>query len=412
MKKKLNLFILAVLIALIFPSVGFSEEFKNFHYNSKIEIKGNRDDFILLEFTPKIYSSIKQGFEDLRLYNEREELDYLVLTQSNKLKKSTKKELEVLNEGTVGNTYSFVVKGSKGINSNNIQYSIILKPRRYLVKAKIYGSNDLKHWKYLKIQTIYGIDGEYNRFSLKNIKYDFIKFEYDLKDARENLKADYVEASLVHPFEYKKKVHNVNFTSKENPGNKTTDILIDNKYKQYPSSQITLEVDEKYFYREVALSGSNDKENWNNITKAFVFRDTTSEKLYISYKPKEYRYMRMTFYNKDNRSLTIKDIKLEVPPLYLLVNTSNVPKDFTINAYWGNPALSFPKYDISNLNISLDPSLYKKYLVSSYSENTTFIGEKKQLPLTERFVWLMPASLFILTVGAAIFLYKTVKKID
>jgi len=159
------------------------------------------------------------------------------------------------------------------------------------------------------------------------------------------------------------------------------------------------------------VEGSNDKENWTEITRTFVFRHAVSEKPEINYNPQEYRYLKMMIFNEDNQPLEISDIKTEVLPLNVLVNTADKPKDFTIKAYWGDPTLSAPKYDIANLDISLDSQRYKKYMINSYMENKAFMGAAKQLPLTERFPWLMPVSLSVLALGALVFLYKTVKQV-
>jgi len=47
----------------------------------------------------------------------------------------------------------------------------------------------------------------------------------------------------------------------------------------------------------------------------------------------------------------------------------------------------------------------------SYIENEKFIDVTERLPFTERFTWLMTASLSLLTLGVLVFLYKTIKQV-
>ena len=408
MKKKIHICTLVFISILLFSLIAIGEDVEKFQYTSNVEVHDNQDDFIIIEISP--YAGMSLGFKDLRLYHKDQELDYLVFPLENQQRNNEENRIDIFNKGTIGNTYSFDIMPPKDMHVGDIQYSVKLNASQYLVKAKIYGSNDRKEWKYLRTQTIYGIDGEYNRFSLENIQYNVIKIEYELLDHGDMLEVNSVVYTQTKPILNKGALQAVDYTSKENLEQRVTEIIVDHQYK-HPTTGIILESEEKYFYRQVTVSGSNDKESWTEITRTFIFRDAVSEKLDINYSPREYRYLRAMIENEDNQLLKINRIKAEVPPLYVLVNVSNQPKDFTIKAFWGNPSLPAPKYDITNLNITLDPQLYKKYEIHSYAENKEFGGVAKQLPLTERFLWLMPASLALLSVGVLVFLYKTIKQV-
>ncbi len=397
--------------ALTFSTIAFGEDVEKFQYTSNVEVHDNQDDFIMLEISPEVYASMNLRFKDLRLYHKEQELDYLAFPQGNQQMNNEENKLDIFNKGTIGNIYSFEIMPPKDMHVGDIQYSVKLNASQYLLKAKIYGSNDRREWKYLTTQTIYGIDGQYNRFPLENIQYDVIKIEYELLDQGDMLEVNSVVYTQTEPILNKGALQAVGYTSKETIEQKATEIVIDHLYNHYPTSGLILESEEKYFYRQVTVSGSNDKENWTEITRTYIYRDAVSAKLDINYSPREYRYLRMMIENEDNQPLKINRIKTEVLPLYVLVNVSNVPRDFTIKAFWGNPSLSAPKYDITNLNITLDSQLYKQYGIYSYMENKEFMGVVNQLPLTERFPWLMPASLSLLSIGVLVFLYKTVKQV-
>ena len=412
MKLKLHICLLLLLsIFTLSSSIAFGEDLERFHYTEDVEIYNNQDDFIMLEISPEVYASMSPGFKDLRLYLQEQELDYLVFPKENQQSKDVYRALDILNKGTVGITYSFEFMPPQDMHVGDIRYSIRLNGTQYLIRADIYGSNDRKEWKHLKTQTIYGIDGEFNKFSLENIQYDRIKIEYELLDNGDSLEVNSVVYTQTEAIINRGVLQDTDYTRLENSKEKATAIMIDQQYNHYPTNQVIIESKEKYFYRQVTLSGSNDNESWNDISRTFIFRDAVGEKLDIDYGPREYRYLKMLITNEDNQPLEISKIQTEVLPLYILVNVANKLSDFTIKAYWGDPTLSGPKYDISNLNITLDPQLYKRFEILSYGKNEVFMGEEKQLPFSERFPWLMPVSLSLLAVGVLLFLYKTVKQV-
>jgi hypothetical protein len=389
----------------------FGEELQGFQYTSDVKIYDNQDDFIMLEVSPEIYGSMDPGLKDLRLYHGGKELDYLVFPKEHQQKNYEEKELDIYNKGTIENLYSFEITPPEDTHEEDIEYIVKLNAAQYFINAKIYGSNDRKEWKYLKDQVIYSIDGEYNKFRLENIQYDVIKIEYPLLHNGEMMEVNSAGYIQSEPVISKGVFHTVDFSARENEGEKAVEITMDYQYNHYPTKGFVLETDEKYFHRQVAVRGSNDKENWAEITRTFIFRDGVSEKLEIDYSPAEYRYVQMMIYNKDNQPIEIKEIRTETLPIYVLVNVAGEPKDFTLKSYWGNPSLAAPKYDIGNLNIVMDPQRYEKYAVDTYMENEEFIGVQEQLALTERYPWLMPVSLGLLTVGALMFLYRTVKQV-
>lgn len=411
MKMKMYRYILVLIIILICSSMVFGEELEMFQYTSDVEVQGKQDDFIVLEISPEVYGSMDSRLKDLRLYHKEKELDYLVFPKESQQKVDEERELDIYNKGTIDNDYSFEIMLPKDIHGGDIEYSIKLDASQYFIHAKIYGSNDRKEWKYLKDQIIYSINGEYNKFRLENIQYDVIKIEYPLLYNGEMIEVRSAGYLQTEPVINKGIFKTVDFITTENEAKKTVEITMDYQYDHYPTRGIVLKTDEKYFYRQVAVRGSDDKENWTEITRTFIFRDGVSEKLEINYSPAEYRYLKMMVYNEDNQPLEIKEIKIETLPIYVLVNVTDEPKDFTLRSYWGNPSLAAPKYDIANLNMVMDPQRYEKYGMDTYTENEAFIGVRGQLALTERYPWLMPVSLALLTIGALVFLYRTVKQV-
>ncbi|MFT9494568.1 hypothetical protein [Anaerosolibacter sp.] len=411
MKTKMYRCSLMLIIILICSSIVFGEELEMFQYTSDVEIHDKEDDFIMLEISPEVYGSMNPGLEDLRLYHEGKELDYLVFPKENQHKTERETPLDIYNKGIIDNLYSFEIMPPKEINIEDIEYIIHLNAPQYFINAKIYGSNDRKEWKYLKDQIVYSINGEYNKFRLDNIQYDVIKIEYPLLYNGETIEVNTAGYTQTEPVINKGDFKVVDFTTSKNEEEKAMEITIDYQYNHYSTKGVVLKTEEKYFYRQVTVRGSNDKENWTEITRTFIFRDGVSEKLEINYSPAEYRYLQMMVYNEDNQPIEIKEIKTETLPIYVLVNVADEPKDFMLKSYWGNPSLAAPKYDIENLNMGMDPQQYEKYRMDAYTENETFIGVRGQLALTERYPWLMPVSLALLTLGALVFLYRTVKQV-
>ncbi|WP_366924409.1 hypothetical protein MFMK1_001383 [Metallumcola ferriviriculae] len=398
-----------VIFLLIFQSIAWGAEGTNhFKYQGSLSAQGLEEDFFILELGPSVLEVADPSFKDLRIYSSDNELSYQVLREVDRHNTVTEK-MEVFNKGVNDNKYSFFIAPPGKLDDEELEYTVKLSAAEYLVKADIYGSNDRNKWKFLKKQTLYGVDNAFNSFALNNVAYDFIKIEYELpKEGLLEVKT--VDYSRVRQVVKEREPKYVSYGITNE--NKKTQVTIDNQYTNFHSKRVVIETPDDNFYRQVTLEGKNDGDGeWQLIAEDIIFRDSTGEKLDVQYGPVNYRHLRLAINDEDNSPLSIEAMKVQQVPTYLLVNATNEPEGFIADVYWGDQLLDAPNYDINNLKLSRNPGDYQQFYLDNVEENPNFSEIDSRMPLTERMPWLMPLSLLVLALGAGVFLYRTVKQV-
>ena len=157
----------------------------------------------------------------------------------------------------------------------------------------------------------------------------------------------------------------------------------------------------------MALEGSNDKEKWQivefrDVIFSFSTPNFTGSKLSIDYPESNYRYYRITVFNRDDKPITIAGVEA-TGLLRKLIFNYDPAKSYKL--YYGNSSARYPQYDIEALFPYLDISFLPKVALSTEELNPGFkeiVPPPK--PLSERLPWLLPSVLafVVLVLGGLI----------
>ena len=411
--KKLIVFVLfsSFLLLNLSSSAFAAAEPNTFRYQSSTSVKLVKPSkFFILDIDPQLYATMDSTLRDLRIYSANQELGYTLLPYEPSESPSPGSILpEIINKGLLegSSSYSFTLK-MPPVRPGAMQ--IKLNRPEYLVKARLTGSNDNKTWQNLKTQTLYGINGKYNKFNLDDIDYNYLKFEYDLlkNETLEITEAVIAEGSLPKktetPWEIKQS---------EDKKKKTTTVTIDLKYNNQVTQGLTLATDENGFYRQAALAISNDQKTWKDAGFSYLYRgqNNRDENLSFSYSPINGRYLKITIENADNKPLAFTGTKLELLPVRLLVKSPETA-NFPLTLFWGNKKIAAPTYDVAYMlaKSSFEVKNLQLITINDVKQNANF---KEELPpLTERLPWLMPIALSAAALLVGLVLFRSFKHVE
>ena len=396
--------------------VSANDASETFKYKSEIDFPADRqEDYFILDIDPMVLDTIEPSLRDFRIYQDQQELSYAKLPFPNtNLISSIEMELSILNEGSSDNdAYSFVLHMPK---YNPDQYvTVKLNQPFYLVKGHLFGSNNNRDWIKLKPITLYQTGQEINKISLENIDFEYLRIEFQ-QPPNESLE---VKEANLYTYEIQNNIQQVTskyypFELNNNKDQKITQLLIYLKYKHQPIFEWSIDTEDKGFYRRVTVEGSDDRETWSEIGSTYIFRNIegVDTKLNYEFEPKYYRFLRLSIENEDNQPLDIQAVKLKTYPVNLLVK---LPKNFDSNskkiiAYWGNEILRSPDYDLGNFVQSIDQSKYPLVNLNTYNKNAMYQQQEINVPLTEKYPFILPGGLIVAVVFIGFILYRNLKQ--
>jgi hypothetical protein len=399
----INIILSGLFPVLAAPSINSD----NFRYLGDV-LPGPADTtgFFVLEIAPETYSSMDPTWRDLRIYNSAgQEIGYTPLLAKTPSQQSHYQESEIINKGPIKDTdkYSFTIKD---LPADSEKLTIKLDKPEYLVKSEIYGSNDNQTWQLVGTQTLYGINGNYNLFSLRNVLYRYIKFEF-MMPLGENLSVSSVQYSRKTPG----KKSELPFSVAQSETNKSTVILVDLGYNHYHSRALKLTTTDKNFYRRATLEVSNGQEQWQQVSSFYLYRgvDMQDENLSVEYPLTQARYLKIILQNGDNKPVNFTAATVETETVRLLVKDSTNNAPFKI--CWGNTLLAPPLYDVNAIlaQSKVNPDALPVLHLDTYTENPQY---KKPAPaLTERYPFLLPLALGIAVLIVGAIQFKSFNKI-
>lgn len=362
--------------------------------------------FFILEIEAEPYALMDASGRDLRIFNkEGREIGYARLQAQESRESFT--PLEIINKGPMQGTdqYNFTIKGlPAGVD----KISVRLDKPQYLVKAHIFGSNDNKKWQEIGVQTLYGINGSYNHFSLGGVEYSYLKFEF-AQPKGENLSVSGAGYSSLKKDAVRTNQISVPLVQAEN--NKTTTITLDLKYANQNSRSLKLTSEEKGFYRRAYLEAGNDGQQWRRVSSFYLYRGTDrgDENLSFEYPLTQARYLRVTLQNDDNLPVKFSEAQVGIEPVRLLVKDGAANGPF--KAFWGNDKIAFPTYDAREvfLQSKVREESLQTLVLKNYGDNPQY--KQAQLPLTERYPFLLPAALVLAVLVVGVIQFRSFKKI-
>lgn len=166
-------------------------------------------------------------------------------------------------------------------------------------------------------------------------------------------------------------------------------ILLDLGSSGLPNNSLLLSVSDVNFQRDIAIEGSNDRQNWNIIESRDVIFNLqtpkfTGSKLDVNYRENSYRYLRVSIFNQDNQALTVNGASVS-GILRKLIFEASPQQAYTL--YYGNLSARYPQYDIERYFQYLETDSLPQASLSIQTLNLGF--EETLPPVTERFPWLL-----------------------
>lgn len=389
-----------------------------FRYVAKQTVSLQPDNpFFILELPPSAYATMDPTLRDLRLFANGHELGYARIPEGNENHplKLQEQQLKVQNRGELSNGhYSFVMVMPRS-TSNDRSVRIQLNREPYLVKGTLYGSQDNRTWQRLRPITLFAVDNRASEIPLDGFDYDYLKIEFPQPTGEKLALGEAVLITTVKSNQSNaSSMESVPFSTRQDTAAKETQGTVDLQTANRISSEWVLGTGEKGFYRMAALEGSHDQKTWHHILTTYLYRgvEPGDEQLSIAYPSSRYRYLRVRILNQDNEPIPIDSVKIRTHTVRVIgkAPSSANRESLEVTAYWGNNTLSAPTYDVEKVT-----DRNKTYPITELSlplQNPDYQPSRPNIPISERFPWLLPAGLVAAALAVSYILYRNLKQLQ
>jgi hypothetical protein len=393
---------------------GYQETFK-YRFEKKITLPASQG-FFQLELDPYLFAHLDPTLRDLRLYGNGKELGFTGLPLNEVDRQQM--VLTIVNKGFERDgkySFEFYVPGGIPADKERI-LKVFLNPEPYFVKGELYGGVDGRQWKKIKDITLFSLEDRVNDISLTGIDYPYLKISFYPSSAQvfsNDLVVNRVQLVSGETIGITKSAREKMSIQMEEEEDNITSILVDLKYHNRLTDQITIQTGERAFYRQVSIEGSNDGEKWSPILSTYIYRgmEKGDEKLTIPYEPRYDRYLKIKIFNEDNLPLQIDGVEGRVYPVRVLVKAPQGSSTFTLEGYFGNRWIKSPSYDVKNVLKESGWQDYPLIQVKEFADNPIY-NPNKMLPFTERYPFLITIGLILATGVVLIILYRTIKTVN
>ncbi len=366
--------------------------------------------YVELTFDGEVFSHASSGLRDLRIIDSAgDEVPYKVFLERGSLERESY-PVQIINNSFVPGEYTFLIAylGEGGAIHNHL--TLITPSVNFRQEVTIEGSNDQEQW-FTLTDTGHIYDYSPPKFEFKKhvttIAYPESTFKY-LRVTIFNRGENRVVVSRAEAYRTvktlaKEATYPLAIIERgEDQEKRTSFAVLDLGSSGLPSNRLLLSIPEVNFSRDVALEGSNDKENWKvvefrDVIFSFVTPKFTGSKFEITYPESNYRYYRLTVFNRDDKPITIAGAQAS-GLLRKLIFEYDPQKEYKL--YYGNSHARYPQYDIEALFPYLDIAALPKASLSAETSNLGFqVPLPRDVPLTERLPWLLPSILGIVVLA-------------
>ena len=415
--------LLAALLSLLALSSAAADfSLKDWEFVKSISIPPAVDEQGLVEVLPdpEVFNEAAPGLVDLRIVqgNDLEVPYQLVVEKSRRERRSI--QVSIRDLGFVPRQYSSFVAdlGQEGLLHNEIE--VFTNSQNFQRDVIVEGSNDAQTWAVLQEGTkIFDFTRKERDFTVRDTRVHYpestVRFlrVRIINDGEEPL--DITGASVFSVAETLAK--EVSFPASiiertEDSINRTTLIVVDLGSNGLPTNRLEIQTPQVNFYRDVALEGTGDAPRWSLIQRSGVLYsyDTpkfVGDKLSLNYPEATFRYLRLTINNEDNLPLLIEGVEVFGVPRKLLFQSQ---PDASFHLYYGNPNARAPSYELERILPFLETENLPVGRIGPQTENLSFKVEKKLLPFSERYAWLITVAVGVAAVLLAILLFGVVRK--
>ena len=418
MNKKI---IYASLLLVLSASLAHADFNKtNWQFEKEITAPSNLSSksFVEIVFDNEIFSSAKSDLSDIRIVDASgAEVPYVLTTEAPRATRETF-QAKIFNKGSKpGEFTSFIADlGEAGVLNN--QLKIITDSKNFRREVSIEASFDQVNW--LKLDSnkyIYDYTVEFKAQDTtirypENAKRYLRVTIFDRGEAPLNiLRAEVAKEKIVQAKEitYDAKI----IEKTENSEKRASVVTLDLGAVGLPASNLSLETDSSNFNRQIGIEGSNDKQNWSTISSGdVIFSYSTPQfigsKLSLNYPERNFRYLRLVIFNKDDKPINITGAKIQ-GLLRKLVFEFNPAVSYSL--FYGNPSSRFPEYDLKTYISYFNQSARPEVKLGAQKENPAFVETlPPQKPFSERYSNLLLVALILVVIVIGTLIFRLFKR--
>lgn len=416
---KIFLILLCFLTAINVVRADFDIAKWQFKKDILISPKITRESFIELALDNEIFEKANQDLSDIRIIHEKgEEIPYFLTIEAPKSERENF-SAKIFNKGSVDENFTIftVDVGKEGALHNQIE--INTDSKNFRREIAIEASQDQITWAALDSNKyIYDYTFEFKAHDTL-IKYPETAFRYlrvkifDKGELPLNIIGVEMRREIIK--EGKQIFYQGDIISQiQDQENKASIVIMDLGAKGLSTNKLNLKTEDSNFNREVALEGGNDLNSWSIISfRDLIFNYQTPKfngsKLHIDYPEKNFRYLRLTIFNKDDKPINIKTASIS-GFLRKIVFSAKSGDDYML--YYGNQSARSSTYDLKNYIDYFNQSDRHQASLSSEMPNESYQPEKpSSKSLNEKYPNILLAVLIIASAVIGFLFFKLLKKI-
>lgn len=354
----------------------------------------------------EVFENAKEGLADLRILDDKgKEVAYkLTIEALGQTREAF--NVKVTNLGSLAGQYTQLMLdlGGEGILHNSL--TIHTSSRDFRRQVEVEASSDGQSWFVIKKASEGGYIYDYSLdFKAQNTTVNYPDSTYRflrLKIIDRGEEPIKITGAIVY--------HNVLTAARqvsydprvvdrgEDKERRSNYFVIDLGAKGIPSNKLEIATSDVNFNREVLIEGSNDQNTWQTLETDVIFSYQTpkfnGEKKTVDYLESNWRFLRLTVFNRDNAPISIDDFKVSGTLRKVLFQAE---LGHSYKLYYGNLKSRFPEYDLESYFQYLDTSNPLVAVLGVQEKNSSFKGEVvPKKPLTERYPYLLPGVLGVL----------------
>ena len=418
MNKKIIYAFLLLVFSASFAHADFNKT--NWQFQKEITTPSNSSgkSFVEVVFDNEIFSSAKSDLSDVRIIDSTgAEVPYVLTTEAPQASREAFSS-KIFNKGSKPEELtSFIVDlGEAGVLNNQLR--IVTDSKNFRREVSIEASADQVNW--LKLDSnkyIYDYTVEFKAQDTtirypENAKRYLRVTIFDKGKAPLNiLRAEVAKEKII---QVKQITYDAKIIKKtENAEKRASVVTLDLGAVGLPTNNLSLETNSTNFNRQIGLDGSNDKQNWFTISSGdVIFSYSTPQfignKLSLNYSERNFRYLRLVIFNKDDKPINITGAKV-TGFLRKLVFEFNPGSSYSL--FYGNPNSRFPEYDLKNYISYFNQSARQEVNLGTQKENTEFIKTvPPPPPFSERYPNLLLIALIVVVIIIGTLIFRLFKR--
>lgn len=373
---------------------------------------GEKTGYIYFDITPEIYDRSDRSLADIRIFSVGgKETPYIIWNRTRQWERENL-GVEILNRSSVpGSSTSFTLDlGGEYFKTNRLR--ITTSSVDFTRRVTIEGSPDNRKFVTIRDNAyIFDFTTEH-KTSGTEISYPVTDYRYIRvtvwDDGEEPLTDLGGEVSIV--VETMGEVRTLESKIKkisQNKNNMTTEVVIDLKHRNIPTSSVTLEVEDKNFSRDLHILSSNvdDPQQYDEVGGDLLYNISTTrfsrERLTLDYPEAQGRYLKLIIENRDNAPLDIEGVEVLGTPKKV---TFLAEPGVSYFVYFDNPHTAAPSYDIEETFRYVDLDSISRWTVGEVEENPDYEPAEGGIPFSERHPWIVWGAivLMVLVLGGII----------